>query len=304
MNLSHLPSEPGIYLWTNSINGKVYVGKSRNLRKRTLNHIAALRRKDDPCSLLQRAVNKYGLESFEVEILMNLEGESEDLEYLRELLAYWEEFYVEAFQSRGNGYNLLTPSVEVTKPPTSEETRQKLSLARKGKPGIPHTEEFKQKVSESTKGTKWYTDGIRDIRLKLDQEIPEGFTPGHSFKAQHSEESRQKLSEARKGKSRGPMSQTWKDGLSARTKGSKWYTNGELDIRVRFEQEIPEGFIPGHSFHPPEFRWYTNGEKNIQISLDQKAPDGFTPGRLSKKKYRVETDPAPEGILPGRYLEC
>jgi hypothetical protein len=57
--------------------------------------------------------------------------------------------------------------------PSSEETRQILSKSKTGK---KQSEEIKRK----RRGKKWYNNGIEDMRLSVDQEIPEGFVPGRS----------------------------------------------------------------------------------------------------------------------------
>ena len=64
----------------------------------------------------------------------------------------------------------------------SEETRKKMSEANKGK---KLSEETKKKMSEVLKGkniwtkrTRWYNNGIINIRAK---ECPEGFVPGRLF---------------------------------------------------------------------------------------------------------------------------
>ena len=60
----------------------------------------------------------------------------------------------------------------------TEETRKKLSEASKGNKyflGKHHTDEARRKMSEAKKGTRWYNDGKINIRAK---ECPDGFTPG------------------------------------------------------------------------------------------------------------------------------
>ena len=54
----------------------------------------------------------------------------------------------------------------------SEETRKKMSEAKKGK----HlSEEHKRKLSEAHKGNHWYNNGVTSILAKT---CPEGFVPG------------------------------------------------------------------------------------------------------------------------------
>ena len=61
----------------------------------------------------------------------------------------------------------------------SEETKKKLSEANKGKPswnkGKKMSKETRNKMGEVHKGTRWYNNGIINIRAK---ECPDGFVPG------------------------------------------------------------------------------------------------------------------------------
>lgn len=50
-----------------------------------------------------------------------------------------------------------------------------ISKRRKGKPGTPHTDEYKEKMSVRQKGRKWFTDGTINI---FEYECPTGFVPG------------------------------------------------------------------------------------------------------------------------------
>ena len=52
----------GIYLFTNNINGKHYVGQSIDIRNRFCDHIARMKRQFN--YPIYNALNKYGLESF------------------------------------------------------------------------------------------------------------------------------------------------------------------------------------------------------------------------------------------------
>lgn len=57
------------------------------------------------------------------------------------------------------------------------ELREHLSKLMTGRKGCHHTEEFKKFVSERTKGRKWFTNGIKNVR---EYECPEGYWPGIS----------------------------------------------------------------------------------------------------------------------------
>lgn len=83
----------GIYIITNLINGKVYIGQSKNITNRLARH----RRGGDRC-LLHRAIKKYGVDNFKFEVLE--ECQEEDLNE-REI------YYIAQYNSVvPNGYNI------------------------------------------------------------------------------------------------------------------------------------------------------------------------------------------------------
>ena len=92
--------------------------------------------------------------------------------------------------------------------PKSEETKNKIKEAKKGKPGPnkgkKFSEETRKKLSEAHKGKQ------------------------PMLGKQHSEETRKKMREAHKG--------------NTNTKGMHWYNNGKINIMAK---ECPDGFVPG-----------------------------------------------------------
>lgn len=58
----------------------------------------------------------------------------------------------------------------------TEETKQKLSKARKGKPGHLQTGESRNKISTTKRGARWYTNGV--VEICTHGERPAGFVPG------------------------------------------------------------------------------------------------------------------------------
>ena len=92
---------PGIYKWENRINHKCYIGQSIDLNKRLAHHFSNIknRRYDNP---LYRAIDKYGLDNFDVTIIEVLEV-SDDL---KSKLDEREKYYIRKYNSYGgSGYN-------------------------------------------------------------------------------------------------------------------------------------------------------------------------------------------------------
>lgn len=121
----------GIYLITNKINGHMYVGGSKDIRKRFLEH---KRCTDIKSSAIDRAIKKYGKDNFTYQIITELPP---DWDIIGEHEKYWIKFY-NTFKDKQH-YN-LTPGGEGNvvfggywKGKTfSEEHRQNLSDSHKG----------------------------------------------------------------------------------------------------------------------------------------------------------------------------
>ena len=103
-DIKTLDNISAIYCFRNTINNKCYVGQAEQLRKRLLHHINNFKncRYDAP---LYRAMTKYGLDAFEVEILEIIDGLSDRMEIKKKLDEY-EIYYIEHLNSYApNGYN-------------------------------------------------------------------------------------------------------------------------------------------------------------------------------------------------------
>lgn len=59
----------GIYCLTNKVNNKKYIGQSKNIFSRWNEHYRTATSNPDRCSLIHKAINKYGIENFNFEIL-------------------------------------------------------------------------------------------------------------------------------------------------------------------------------------------------------------------------------------------
>jgi group I intron endonuclease len=166
----------GIYLITNTVTGKMYVGQSKRISKRFWRHKDAVKTQNPrEAFYLHRAMAKHGVENFKFEVLLY----AKDSDYLNLM----ERNCISTYNTLSpNGYNLDTGGGVEKK--LSEETKQKLSIALKGRPcptkGRPHSEETKAKMSAALKGRK-----------KTEEHIKNASAARTGFK--HSEETKMKM---------------------------------------------------------------------------------------------------------------
>ena len=89
--------ESGIYKIKNKINGKTYVGQSKNVKSRIYQHKKQLKENKHYNSYLQSSFNKHGFDSFEFESIERCEESS-----LNEREVFW----IKHLDSFNSGYNL------------------------------------------------------------------------------------------------------------------------------------------------------------------------------------------------------
>jgi group I intron endonuclease len=144
MDYKHLKNQSGIYIITNIINNKVYIGQSRmadknlnrcGLRGRGRNTYIALNNNRYHNNQLQKDYIEYTTTSFVLEALLYCQEEQ---------LNYWEEYYISIFKATNPqfGYNIL--SVPGWSEHHKDEIRSWVGHKNKGK---KHSEEAKIKMS-------------------------------------------------------------------------------------------------------------------------------------------------------------
>jgi group I intron endonuclease len=123
-----IPKISGIYIITNLIDNKVYVGYSENIAKRLTMHKSNLRGNYHVNNHLQHAFNKYGEKNFIFELLE---------EYSKEFLISMENWWVNMLHSfdRSYGYNIQPTGNDKVRT-FSKETREKMSISML-KRGVP-----------------------------------------------------------------------------------------------------------------------------------------------------------------------
>lgn len=151
----------GIYCIINCVNGKRYIGSSSDIDKRKLLHLRSLRKGNHHNTVLQRAFNKYGEDSFKFEILEVLQNEDE--------IVFQENYWIAIYDTLKFGYNMLWAHTS-----SSEGLRKRISWALKGKMsnetkekmrkshlGKTHSQETKDKIGRGNEG-KIYSQEVRN----------------------------------------------------------------------------------------------------------------------------------------------
>lgn len=223
-----------IYKYTNKCNGKIYIGQTCNNKRGTLESLTKGVYKH--CTYFNRAIEKYGKDSFIVENLM----ENLSVEEANEQEKYFIKFYDSINPEKG--YNIKSGGSNCY---TSEEAKLKMSSAHKGKKlseehkrkisengyawnkGKHLSEEHKMKLSNAHKGKMIGSDNPRygkklpeEQKQLMQDRLKERLkTTGHPMKGKHHTlEARLKMSNSHKGV---PLSEKHKDSLRKAGMGRK-----------------------------------------------------------------------------------
>ena len=109
----------GIYLITCTGNDKKYIGKAMDIKKRLTTHKWALKSNKHINKHLQSSYNKYGKDSFIYSIIEEVEGTEQDV-FARE------EYYIDLYDSKNNGFNKTDGGEGASGHTWSEGQREKL----------------------------------------------------------------------------------------------------------------------------------------------------------------------------------
>lgn len=220
--------ESGIYLLTNTANGKLYVGSTVDLRVRPRQHFSELRRQKHVNPHLRSAWVYYGSGAFIIETLEHCAVED-----LIEREMWWTELL--DTMNPDKGYNLAYPDRHTV----TQAVREKLSAANRGKTLSP---EHRSRIGAAHKGLKQSPEVLARLSIvrrgrKLSPEHCEallaslrGRPVSEETRAKisvankgrtHSPEAKEKMSAAKAGKPRGPLSPETRAKISAANMGNQ-----------------------------------------------------------------------------------
>jgi group I intron endonuclease len=228
-------NKSGIYKIENKITGDLYIGQASLLWKRKSDHLWKLKQGIHPNKHLQCAWNKYGGDNFAFIPILLCDKEN---------LTYYEQICVDNLKPHYNKQLQCVVSNLGIK--WSDESKQKLSIAQKGK---TISEEHRKKISESLTGIKRSdetkrkeslvrknpsmetrrkiaeaahnisdeTREKRKISLAITNATEETKNKRHQawLGKHHTEESKTKISKNRRGKGLGPRPEDVKQRISA-----------------------------------------------------------------------------------------
>lgn len=131
--ISDAPISAGIYKFRNKLNNKIYIGKSNNLKTRLKSYLQKSIKRP-----IVRAIEKYGIDNFEIEILQIFDSINNN-----EILAL-ETAFIDFYKSHQDGYNICLFSNDKTGVKTPESVKEK---QRKSATGRRMSEDLKRRLS-------------------------------------------------------------------------------------------------------------------------------------------------------------
>jgi hypothetical protein len=199
-----------VYLITNKINGKRYVGQTiQTLDQRWSKHCSV---SSANCGMpIVLAIQKYGQENFERKILSVCDNIDQ--------MNHRESYYIRLLNTRTpNGYNVLSGGKNSLH---TEETKKKISIAQTGEKnhnfGKNASIETKEKMSKSQTGKhRWSEDERKAISQRVSGE------KHGMFGKHHTQEAIDKISKAQKGLN------TWTLGTKVKNETKKKISEAQM----------------------------------------------------------------------------
>jgi group I intron endonuclease len=158
-----------VYKIENLVNGFIYIGSSCRYEKRAKRHFEDLKYNKHHCIYLQRAYNKYGVDSFKITVIESIEADSKE-----DVLAR-EQFYIDTLNPQ---YNICVIAGSQLGLKRDDVFRKNVSERMKGK--LPwnfglklpcHSEETRLKRSASLMGRTVSDNNKQAIRERTSKAV-------------------------------------------------------------------------------------------------------------------------------------
>lgn len=194
-----------IYAFVNKVNDKAYVGQSVQPQVRKRQHRKSLREGVHHCAHFQRAWNQYGGEAFEHFCIASFESSAEANEA--------EQFYISWYRDLGLVYNSKHGGVEAEhRGKSRKQSREHIAnRAQAIREGI--TPEFRARISELKRGNKYFEGKSHSEETKQAMSESRKGELNPNYGKTTSDTQKQAASKTWKGVKRGPMSEETKHKL-------------------------------------------------------------------------------------------
>lgn len=282
----------GIYKITNTINGKMYIGQAIDIEKRWKEHEYSSKNGNQ---IIYRAIRKYGLDRFSFDIVE--ECAKEDLDrleilYIKKLNSF--------FKWDNGGYNMTLGGGGKSGWIVSDETREKISMAHKGK---AISEDHKHAISIANSGENNYFYGrylsgeengfygkkhSEDTKLKMKANRGDMSGENHPrYGTHHTEETKRKIGDANRGR---VMSEEFKQRCKEANIGGNNH-NSKVVACDGMEFSCAREFSEFYNIPYGTVRGWLNGrypmpQEFIDIDLRYKNDDTvYSPPKRSLKSY-------------------
>lgn len=159
-----------IYKVVNQINGKVYIGFTKDYKQRIRQHKKSITNPKYK-SKFHNALRKYGWDNFVWDIIF----QSKDENYCKSIM---EPHFIVEHNSRERGYNITMGGEGALGLKHDKDIRYKIGSRTRGKTlpkehklkiskshiGIKHSKETREYMSRNRKGRNWYNNGIKNTQ--------------------------------------------------------------------------------------------------------------------------------------------
>jgi group I intron endonuclease len=191
---------------------RFYIGSAVNIHNRWLHHAQDLRKNKHHSKKLQRHYNKYGQSDLQFSVIIGCEKDD---------LLKNEQYFLDAYRPYFNGCITAGSSLGIK---LSEEHKQKISTAHKGKPawnkGKKYSEATRRRISEVQRGKIPWNKGKKGL-VKMSMETRKMMSESRKGMSL-SEETRENMSKARR--RRDPAVNALNDkNSSIRMKGNQYW---------------------------------------------------------------------------------